>query len=376
MKQLLQNLQSGETKVVSVPVPVPQKGQVLVRTAVSLVSSGTERNLVSFAEKSLVGKARSRPDLVRQVLDKARREGLLSTMNAAFNKLNQPLPLGYSSAGTVVEVGQGVEGLKVGDRVACAGGGYAVHAEYVTVPQILVALLPEAVDFESGAFTTLGAIALHGFRLADVQIGARVAVVGLGLLGLLAAAIARAAGCNVLGIDLDPDRVSLAKRFGAETALRENALEASNAFTRGRGCDAVLICADTPTNDPVELAGELARDRATVVAVGVVGLGLPNKPYFEKEITFLKSRSYGPGRYDPQYEEAGTDYPIGYVRWTEGRNLEAFIGLLEDQRIDVKPLITHRIAIENAQEAYETITGKRQEPFLGSRDHIPSGKPG
>jgi len=376
MKQLLQNLQTGDTSVEDVPVPTPQMGEVLVRTAFSLVSSGTERSLVSFAEKSLVGKARSRPDLVRQVLDKARREGLLTTVDAAFGKLKQPVALGYSSAGTIVEVGTGLTGYKKGQRVACAGGGYAVHAEYVAVPHNLVTVLPDEVDFESGAFTTLGAIALHGFRLANVQIGARIAVIGLGLLGLLTCAIARAAGCTVLGIDLDPRRVELGKEFGAEAVLRENAVEASYAFAKGKGCDAILICADTSSNDPVELAGELARDRAIVVAVGVVGLGLPNKTYFEKEITFLKSRSYGPGRYDPEYEEGGRDYPIGYVRWTEGRNFDAFVDLLREKRIDVKPLITHRYAIEEAREAYETITGKRGEPFMGVLIKYPSGGEG
>ncbi len=365
MKQLLQNLRSGETAVVDVPLPTPQPGEVLVHTAVSLVSAGTERSLVSFAEKSLVGKARSRPDLVRQVLDKARREGALTTLEAAFNRLDQPMPLGYSSAGIVVGLGAGVQKVRIGERVTCAGGGYAVHAEYAAVPVNLVASLPTSVDFESAAFTTLGAIAMHGFRLAEAQIGSRVAVVGLGLLGLLTVAIARAAGCAVLGIDLDPGRVALGKQFGAETVLRPEAEAAGQAFSRGCGCDAVLICADTRSDDPVELAGALARDRARVVATGVVGLNLPNKTYYEKELTFMKSRSYGPGRYDPAYEEAGQDYPIGYVRWTEGRNLEAFVELLANRQVDVRPLITHRYPIDHAPQAYGLITGKAGEPFLG-----------
>ncbi len=351
--------------MVDVPIPTPQTGEVLVRTAVSLVSAGTERSLVSFAEKSLVGKARSRPDLVRQVLDKARREGALTTLEAALNRLDQPMPLGYSSAGTVVSLGAGVQKVRVGERVACAGGGYAVHAEYAAVPVNLVASLPEMVDFESAAFTTLGAIALHGFRLAEAQIGSRIAVIGLGLLGFLTVAIARAAGCAVLGIDLDPGRVALGKQFGAETVLRPEAEAAGQAFSRGRGCDAVLICADTRSDDPVELAGALARDRARVVATGVVGLNLPNKTYYEKELTFMKSRSYGPGRYDPAYEEAGQDYPIGYVRWTEGRNLEAFVELLANRQVDVRPLITHRYSIDHAPQAYGLITGKTGESFLG-----------
>jgi predicted dehydrogenase len=331
----------------------------------SLVSAGTERTLVAFAEKSLLGKARSRPDLLRQLVDKARREGLLTTIEAAFNRLDQPMPLGYSSAGVVAALGKDVEGLKVGQRVACAGGNYAVHAEYAAVPHILITPIPDSVSFEQAAFTTLGAIAMHAFRLAQTQLGERVAVIGLGLLGLLCAGIARAAGCWVLGIDLDPQRVALAQAMGFEAVVRETAAEAASGFSRGRGCDAVLICADTRSDDPVQLAGEIARDRAHVVAAGAVGLNLPRKVYYEKELSFINSRSYGPGRYDPGYEEAGQDYPIGYVRWTEGRNLEAFVDLLASGRLDVTPLITHRFPIAEANEAYNLITGKVKEPFLG-----------
>jgi predicted dehydrogenase/threonine dehydrogenase-like Zn-dependent dehydrogenase len=365
MKQLLQNLKTGETSVEDVPVPTPQPGEVLVRTAASLVSAGTERTLVAFAEKSLVGKARSRPDLVRQALDKARREGFLTTLEAALNRLDQPMPLGYSSAGTVIALGAGVTSFHLGQRVACAGGNYAVHAECAAVPQILVTSLPETVDFESAAFTTLGAIALHGFRLAETQLGERVAVIGLGLLGLLTVSLAQAAGVYVLGIDLDPRRVELARSLGAQAVLRGQAGEAAQAFSLGKGCDAVLICADTRSADPVELAGAIARDRAHVVATGAVDLSLPRKIYYEKELSFINSRSYGPGRYDPAYEEAGQDYPIGYVRWTEGRNMQAFVELLASGKVDVRPLITHRFPIDHSPEAYELITGKRQEPFLG-----------
>lgn len=366
MKQLLQNLRTGETLVAEVPIPSPRPGTALVRTAASLVSAGTERMVVEFAGKSLLGKARSRPDLVRQVIDKARREGLLTAMEAAFNRLDQPMPLGYSSAGTIVALGEGMEGFQAGQRVACGGGGYAVHADYSIVPRNLLAALPEEVDFEAAAFATLGAIALHGFRLAQPAIGERVAVIGLGLLGLLTTGVATAAGCHVLGIDLDPERVELARGMGAEIAvLRSEAEATARSFSRGRGCDVVLICADTASADPVELAGAIARDRAHVVAVGAVGLHLPRKLYFEKELSFINSRSYGPGRYDPAYEEGGHDYPVGYVRWTEGRNLEAFIDLLASGRLDVHPLITHRIPIDRAPQAYELITGKGKEPFLG-----------
>jgi len=371
MKQLMQNLKNGDTIVADVPIPTPQPGEVLVHTAASLVSAGTERMVVEFAEKSLVGKARSRPDLVRQVFDKARREGLLTTLEAAFGRLDQPMPLGYSSAGTIVSLAEGatndpgLAGFHAGQRVACAGGGFAVHAEYACVPRNLIAALPDEVDFESAAFTTLGAIALHGFRLTQTQIGERIAVIGLGLLGLLAVEIAIAAGCRVFGVDLDPRRVTLAESLGAQAVLRGQAIEAGSSFSGGRGCDAILICADTPSTDPVELAGAIARDRARVVAVGAVGLHLPRKIYYEKELTFLNSRSYGPGRYDPTYEEKGVDYPLGYVRWSEGRNLEAVVDLLAQKRMDVKALISHRFSIETAPQAYELITGKRKEPFLG-----------
>jgi predicted dehydrogenase len=365
MKQLLQYMRNGETVVADVPTPTPRPGMALVRTAASLVSSGTGRMVVEFAEKNLVEKAQARPDLVAQVMDKVRREGLLTAMEATFNRLDQPMALGYSSAGTVVETGPGLQGFRVGDRVACAGGGYAVHAEYAAVPHNLIAKLPDSVDFESAAFATVGAVAMHGVRLSQVQLGAQVAVIGLGLLGLLAAEIALAAGCEVLGIDLNPERVALAHKLGAEAVQRPQAEEAALAFSRGRGVDAILICADTSSDDPVELAGAIARDRAKVVAVGAVGLNIPRKLYYEKELDLIVSRSYGPGRYDPGYEESGVDYPIGYVRWTEGRNLEAFIDLLASGKLDVHPLISHRFPIEQAPQAYSLITGKQKEPFLG-----------
>lgn len=365
MKQLLQNIKNGKSTVEEVPIPNPGEGQALVKTEASLVSAGTERMVVEFSEKSLVGKARSRPDLVKQVVDKARREGLVSTARAAFGRLDQPMALGYSSAGTIVALGNDMHGFQVGQRVACSGAGYAVHAEYNVVPRNLLTPLPKDVDFESAAFTTLGAIALHGFRLAEPQIGETVAVIGLGLLGLLTAQIASAAGCKVLGIDIDPDRIALAASLGLEAVRREEAVVSSASSTANRGFDAILICADTQSNDPVELAGTIARDRARVVATGAVGLAFPRKVYYEKEISFVNSRSYGPGRYDPSYEEDGNDYPLGYVRWTEGRNFEAVIDLMASGKLKVQPLITHRFPIEEATKAYDVITGKNKEPFLG-----------
>lgn len=364
MKQLLQNMKTGQAVVAEVPMPTPGDGMALIRTANSLVSAGTERMLVSFAKQGLLGKARSRPDLIREVLNKARREGLLTTIEAALNKLDQPFALGYSSAGTIIKTGPGLVGFKAGDRVACAGGGYAVHAEYAIIPQNLMVPIPEPVNFEEAAFATIGAIAMQGFRLSEVGVGARVGIIGLGLLGLLTTGIAQAAGCQVLGVELDPARADLALQVGANKAVnREQAIEAARSFTQGDGLDAILICADTSDNDPLILAGEIARDRAKVVVVGSVGMEVPRKPYYEKELELVVSRSYGPGRYDPAYEEKAHDYPIGYVRWTETRNIAAFLTLLAEDKLDVSPLISHRVAIEEGARAYAIIIG--DQPYLG-----------
>jgi threonine dehydrogenase-like Zn-dependent dehydrogenase len=279
MKQLLQYLRNGRTVVEDVPVPSVRPGMALVRTHASLVSAGTERMLVEFARQSLLGKARRRPDLVKQVIARARREGWLTAAQTAFSRLDQPLALGYSSAGTIVQLGTGMSGFKVGDRVACAGGGYAVHAEYAVVPRNLLAPFPSTLDFESAAFATLGAIGMHGFRLARPQVGEHVAVIGLGLLGLLSAQIAAAAGCRVFGVDVDPSRLRLASSLGIPGAARAQALQPAMAFTHGRGFDVLLICADTTSNDPVEFAAALARDRARIIAIGAVGQTLPRRLY-------------------------------------------------------------------------------------------------
>ena len=365
MKQVVQDFRAGTTSVIDVPIPQLKPNMALVRNSASLVSVGTERALVAFASKNLLGKARSRPDLVRQVVDKARREGILTTIDAVRTRLDQPLPLGYSSAGTIVQVGPGLPDFQVGDRVACAGGGHAVHAEYVLVPRNLLAKIPENVDFEAAAFTTLGSIALHGFRLANPTLGESVAVIGLGVLGLLAVGVAKTAGCKVFGIDVDPDRVAFAQKLGFEAVARDEAESAALGFTKGMGFDVVQICADTPEDDTVILAGEITRDRGRVISTGVVGIGLPRKTYFEKELSFIVSRSYGPGRYDKNYEEEGVDYPIGYVRWTEQRNLSAFLEILATEAFDVHPLISHRFPIERAEEAYALLSSEKTEPFLG-----------
>jgi predicted dehydrogenase/threonine dehydrogenase-like Zn-dependent dehydrogenase len=364
MKQVVQNMRSGETEVVDVPVPQAAPGMALVRTGASLVSAGTERATVSFAAQGLIGKARSRPDLVRQVIDKAITEGPLSAFDAVRTRLGQPQALGYSSAGTVVSVGEGLSDFAPGDRVVCAGGGYAVHAEYARVPRNLMAHLPDSVDLEAGAFATLGAIALHGFRLSGAQLGERVAVIGMGLLGQLALSIVRASGGTPFGVDLSADRVVLGRERGFAAVTRGEADEESLAFTQGLGFDVVLICADTPDDDPIVLASEIARDRATVVAIGNVGLGVPRRTFYGKELNLVVSRSYGPGRYDPAYEEAGRDYPAGFVRWTEGRNLEAVASMLASGQIDVSHLISHRVPIDDAAEAYELI-GQSDADALG-----------
>lgn len=367
MKQVVQSLKTGELNVFDIPAPGVRRDGILVRTAASLVSAGTERMIVDFAEKNLLQKARSRPDLVRQTWDKAQREGMLSTLDAVKNRLDQLMPLGYSCAGTVIDIGDGAQDFAIGDRVACAGAGYAVHGEVVSVPKNLAVKLTQEVDFEHAAFATLGAIALQGIRLTDVKLGEVVGVIGLGLVGQLTVQMLKAAGCIVLGIDTQPGRATLAQKLGADAVASDPTEFATlvGQFTNGHGADAVLIAADTRSNEPVEMAGEIARKKGVVVAVGAVGMTLPRKVYYEKELDFRISMSYGPGRYDPVYEEKGQDYPYAYVRWTEQRNMEAFVELIARRKIDLSPLITHRFEIARATAAYELITGKTGIPFLG-----------
>jgi len=357
MKQVIQSYRTGELKVANVPAPGVGPGSVLVLTAASLVSYGTEKMVMDLAKKSLIGKARDRPDLVKKAIQRIGRDGIAATVSAMRSKLEQPIPLGYSSVGTVVAVGDGVVGIDVGARVACAGAKVANHAEVNLVPQNLCALVPSEVPDEVAAFVTVGAIALQGVRIAGVALGEVFAVIGLGLIGQITVQLVKAAGGRVLGIDLDPAKVELARKLGADAAvLRSDDVAArAAALTAGRGADGVLITAATSSNDPVQLAGEICRDRGRVVAVGAVGMEIPRRPYYDKELSFFLSRSYGPGRYDPLYEESGIDYPIGYVRWTEQRNMEAFLGQCAAGRLDLQPLITHRFPIERAEEAYQVI---------------------
>ena len=368
MKQLLQDARTGEIAVTEVPAPQLLPGCALVRVAASVVSAGTERASSQFASKSLLQKAKARPDLVRDVLAKVRRDGISSAWNAVRSRLDQPLALGYSSAGTVVAVGEGIVDIRSGDRVACAGAGYANHAEFACIPRLLLAKIPaDAVSFEEAAFATLGAVALHGVRTAEAKLGDTVAVIGLGLMGQLTLQILKAAGCRVIGLDLNPQRAELAQRLGADAVCDSPEVfrDLCRQHSHGRGADLVLLTAETESSDPVNLAGAVARDRAIVCAVGTVGMELERRVFFEKELDFRISRSYGPGRYDAAFEQKGHDYPIGYVRWTETRNMEAFLDLLAGAKIDVRPIITHRIAIENALEAYDLIHGKTKEPALG-----------
>src|SRR5437016_4252324 len=369
MKQVLQQVLTGEVSVAEVPAPQLLPGCVLVRIAASLISAGTERAASEFAGKSLLKKAVARPDLVRDVISKLRRDGLMSAVQAVRSRLDQPLAPGYSSAGTVVGVGEGVTDLHVGDRVACAGAGYAVHAEIACIPRLLVSKIPESspVTFDQAAFATVGAVALHGIRTADVKLGDLVAVIGLGLLGQLTVQILNAASCRVLGMDIVPERAELASRHGAEAATSSPSEFRDLCFQNSSraGVDAVLITAETASSEPVNLAGEIARDRATVVAVGTVGMDIERPTYYRKELDFRISRSYGPGRYDTAFEQKGRDYPIGYVRWTETRNMDAFLRFLAGGKLEVQSLITHRFPIESARSAYELIAGRTGEPFLG-----------
>ncbi len=369
MKQVLQHARTGEVAVMDVPAPKLLPGCVLVRVAASLVSAGTERASAEFASKNLLQKAQARPDLVHEVLGKIQRDGIFPALTAVRNRLDQPSALGYSSAGTIVGIGEGIVDLQVRDRVACAGAGYAVHAEFACVPRLLVGKIPadSGVTVEEAAFSTVGSVVLHGIRTADVKLGDVVAVIGLGLLGQLTVQALKAAGCRVLGMDIVPERAELAMRFGADVAVASQSglRELCRQYSRGRGADAVVITAETSSSDPVNLAAEIARDRAIVVAVGTVGMEIQRRLYYEKELDFRVSRSYGPGRYDSAYEQKGRDYPIGYVRWTETRNMEAFLHLLADRKLDVKPLITHRFPIAQAGSAYDLISGKTGQPSLG-----------
>ena len=362
MKQILQNLRSGKTEIADVPCPAASAGRLLIATSRSLVSAGTERMLVDFGKAGLIDKARQQPDKVRMVLDKVRTDGLLPTIEAVQGKLDQPIALGYCNVGRVIEAGRGVADFKAGERVVSNGA----HAEVVNVPVNLCAKIPSAVGDDAAAFTVLGAIALQGIRLVAPTLGECVVVTGLGLIGLITVQLLRAHGCRVFGIDLDPTRLTLARQFGAETfdiSSGANPVAASESFSRGRGVDAVIVTASSQSSEPMHQAALMCRQRGRIVLVGVTGLELSRADFFKKELTFQVSCSYGPGRYDPNYEEKGHDYPVGFVRWTEQRNFEAVLDMMADGRLNVTPLISHRFAIADAQAAYGLLSGG--EPSLG-----------
>lgn len=362
MKQLLQSLKDGTTEVADVPSPMGRRAHVLISTRRTLVSAGTERMLVDFGKASLLGKIRQQPDKVRMVIDKIRTDGLLPTIESVLNKLDLPLPMGYCNVGVVCNAGEGVTAFRDGDRVTSNGK----HAEVVSVPMNLCAKVPGNVSDDEASFTVLASIALQGVRLAQPTLGESVVVTGLGLLGLITVQLLRANGCRVLGLDFDERRLALARKFGAETvnlASVADPVPAAMAFSKGRGIDAVIITAATKSNEPVRQAALMSRKRGRIILVGVTGLTLSRADFYEKELTFQVSCSYGPGRYDPVYEERGVDYPLGFVRWTEQRNFEAVLQLMSEGGLDVKSLISHRFAIADAEQAYELVAGS--ESSLG-----------
>lgn len=362
MKQILQSLKTGVTEIAEIPVPSVKRGQLLIQTSHTLVSAGTERMMVEFGKAGWIEKARQQPDKVRMVLDKIKTDGLLPTIEAVFNKLDQPLPLGYCNVGRVAKVGAGETAFVEGDRVISNGK----HAEVVSVPFNLCAKVPSSVPDEEAAFTVLGSIALQGIRLVQPTLGETVVVTGLGLIGLVTVQLLRANGCRVLGLDYDKEKLKLARQFGAEVvdlAAGQDPVKMAELYSRGRGVDAVVITAATKSSEPMHQAALMCRKRGRIVLVGVAGLELSRDDFFKKELTFQVSASYGPGRYDPNYEEKGQDYPVGFVRWTEQRNFEAVLDMLADGRLDVKPLISHRFAIGEADKAYDLVGGAG--PSLG-----------
>lgn len=356
MKQVLQSLKTGLTEVVDIPCPAVKPGHLSIKSSCSLISAGTERMLVEFGKAGWIDKARQQPDKVRMVLDKIKSDGLKPTIEAVFNKLDQPLPLGYCNVGRVASVGTGVSGFTLNDRVVSNGR----HAEVVSVPMNLCAKVPDTVSDEEASFTVLGAVALQGIRLAQPTLGETVVVTGLGLVGLMTVQLLRAHGCRVLGLDFDPKKLAMARQFGAEVvdlSAAQDPIAVADQYSRGRGVDAVIITAATKSSEPIHQAAVMCRKRGRIILVGVAGLELARDDFFKKELTFQVSASYGPGRYDPNYEEKGQDYPVGFVRWTEQRNFEAVLDMMAGGQLDVRSLISHRFSISEAEMAYELVGG-------------------
>ena len=359
MKQLLQDLSSGKTHIIDAPTPEVLPGTILINTTLSLISVGTERMVVDFGKAGILGKARQQPEKVKLVIEKLKNDGIMTTIGAVRSKLSQPIPLGYSNVGVVYKVGHGVKGIKAGDRVVSNGR----HSEVVRVPENLCARIPDNVDDESAAFTIVSSIGLQGIRLAHPELGERFVVIGVGLIGLLTVQMLIAHGCKVMAIDIDEKKLDLAKMFGAQVCCigkGEDPIAACSAFSRGIGVDGVLICAATKSNDPIKQAARMSRKRGRIILVGVTGLEMNRADFYEKELTFQVSCSYGAGRYDPEYEEKGQDYPIGYVRWTEKRNFETVLDMLSEKKIGVQSLITHNFNFEDAATAYEMINTEKK----------------
>ncbi len=354
MKQIIQDLKNGDTILEEVPAPIVMAGHVLIRSSRSLVSQGTERMLIEFGKAGWINKARQQPERVKMVLNKIKTDGLKPTIDTVVNKLSQPIPLGYSNAGVVTGIGKGVSGIKIGDRVVSNGH----HAEVVSIPQNLVARIPDNVSDEEAAFTVVGAIGLQGIRLAEPTFGETVVVIGLGLIGQLTAQLLKANGCKVIGLDYDEAKLALAKQKGIITASPgiNDPVNVVNTLTSGIGADAVIITASNKSNDIIAQAANMSRKRGRIVLVGVIGLELNRADFYEKELSFRVSCSYGPGRYDPAYEQNGNDYPIGFVRWTEKRNFEAVLEAIAAQQLDVKALISERISLDNYRAAYDNMS--------------------
>ncbi len=369
MKQVFQDPRGGTIEVAALPEPALRPGTLLVRNACSMISPGTERNHVKLGRDSLLTTARARPDLVRRVVDTVRREGVLAAYRKVQARRSELRPLGYASAGTVVAVGAGAgDHFRVGDRVACAGAGHASHAEVVCVPANLAARVPEGVPFEAAAFATLGAVALHGVRQARPALGERWAVVGLGVLGLLTVQLLRAAGARVIAFDLSSDRAARARALGAEAAADGDAdaqVAVALSWSDGVGVDGVIVTAASSDDAPMVAAAGMCRERGRVAAVGLVPFGLPRDIAYQKELELTIARSYGPGRYDPDFEEKGIDYPIEYVRWTETRNLEAFLHLVAERKVTPQALVTHRFPIDEAPRAYDLLVEGQDGAALG-----------
>jgi predicted dehydrogenase/threonine dehydrogenase-like Zn-dependent dehydrogenase len=365
MLQVVQYQKDGQISFEEMPMPQCPEGGVLVRNIFSLISAGTERTSVTNTQSSLLQRAKKQPEQVKLVLDFLKKEGIMSTINRVKSKLDSYKNLGYSTAGIVVE--SSCDEFKPGDHVACAGAGFAVHAEIVAIPKNLVAKIPDGVTFEQAAYTTLGSIALQGVRQADMRLGETVAVVGLGLLGQLAVQMLKASGCIVIGMDINEILFDRAKQYGCDYVCNSNSDNIKNvlAYTGGLGCDAVILAASTGSNEPVEMALKITRKKGKIVVLGAVGMNLPRSPFYEKEIDFRISCSYGPGRYDENYEINGNDYPPAYVRWTENRNMQAVLELIRSGKLDVNSMTTHTFSLKDTTKAYDLVTGKTVEPYLG-----------